>query len=734
MAKIQDAGEKIGGARKDEWRKRGITLEDYEGMTEEERSAFTTKDLVWPKPDYEDLYKEEGIPIDTLYFRKLMRDAYPAKAAAGAEEEYVKALGAARDACAELKDFDDVANLGAELLRVKQYGEYNYHLERSDKFKMMHLFNYRYGTATRSCSTKLDNLAFMAYKENKAYFEKEADAKNFLLSENEKLLKGYRFMQLGDDVIQIYESEKKDGSVKIDLRVNGWIQTLAASEEVKGLLKPDAWCWIKDGSSDILSAGYASREEAVEALIARRRELKKGGKDESGRKQPLRPKFLEKCERKGGEDHIGGRTITGDDFVKDFGFRGIEFGNWLNDKDRQANLDLAYEAFCDMADCLGVDRSDIGLDGRLALRFGSNGRGGANAALAHYEPSFKAINLTKLRGAGSLGHEMFHAIDFIVGEIAGFAPRLTPKNSAGGFSSIRKWEKDISPVADAAFAAADALKYNKTTWPEHYKSRAERDAEAYKDFLKGYSAAKEPEDVKKRDELIDAAVEYIRSLPNHLAGRDTLGYDIQTPDLEYNGEDIYPAYEELEKYEREAFGNESYSLKETKQLSNKNLYVLSRDLYFADYYADKPVLDSYSCETTAFYRDAKAIDARYSKAGHGYWQSDAELFARAGAAYLTDKCAEKGIKNDYLNAHSELDGEDGRGKALHTAPQGEERKKINKAFDALFDALFECGALKPNKEKAAQLEEKRSKEEFDAAKENKRNSSAEAVAKRRNRR
>jgi hypothetical protein len=44
----------------------------------------------------------------------------------------------------------------------------------------------------------------------------------------------------------------------------------------------------------------------------------------------------------------------------------------------------------------------------LAIAFGSRGKG---AALAHYEPSRKVINLTKLRGAGCLAHELGHAID-----------------------------------------------------------------------------------------------------------------------------------------------------------------------------------------------------------------------------------------------------------------------------------------------------------------------------------
>ena len=49
------------------------------------------------------------------------------------------------------------------------------------------------------------------------------------------------------------------------------------------------------------------------------------------------------------------------------------------------------------------------VDGSLGLAFGARGVGGKNAALAHYEPDTKVINLTKYGGAGCVAHEWFHA-------------------------------------------------------------------------------------------------------------------------------------------------------------------------------------------------------------------------------------------------------------------------------------------------------------------------------------
>ncbi|MDH5510762.1 MAG: hypothetical protein OEZ32_10465 [Nitrospinota bacterium] len=46
-----DVGEKIGGAKKDTWKGRGLHLSDLEGMTEKEKYEYLTKDAIWPKPD-----------------------------------------------------------------------------------------------------------------------------------------------------------------------------------------------------------------------------------------------------------------------------------------------------------------------------------------------------------------------------------------------------------------------------------------------------------------------------------------------------------------------------------------------------------------------------------------------------------------------------------------------------------------------------------------------------------
>lgn len=105
---------------------------------------------------------------------------------------------------------------------------------------------------------------------------------------------------------------------------------------------------------------------------------------------------------------------TGDgEFTRTFGLRGVEFGNWVNQIERQANVNMAYDALMDLAHLIGVAPETLGVmkDGRnLGLAIGARGRGGF--AAAHYETGNHLINLTKTMGNGTVSHEWTHALEW----------------------------------------------------------------------------------------------------------------------------------------------------------------------------------------------------------------------------------------------------------------------------------------------------------------------------------
>jgi hypothetical protein len=169
------------------------------------------------------------------------------------------------------------------------------------------------------------------------------------------------------------------------------------------------------GMPAMLREGFQSREEAKQWLEEHKTEVfdiyKKA---EAQRKAYVY--FSSGQDTRAGEDYRNGKDVTAEDFMNEFGFRGVQFGNWTNQTDRQMAINQAYDALIDMAHLLGVSPKALSLDGKLGIAFGSRGSGNANA---HFERDEFVINLTKTRGAGSLAHEWWHALDSYFAKQAG---------------------------------------------------------------------------------------------------------------------------------------------------------------------------------------------------------------------------------------------------------------------------------------------------------------------------
>lgn len=119
---------------------------------------------------------------------------------------------------------------------------------------------------------------------------------------------------------------------------------------------------------------------------------------------------LDKIDRSGMKEYRqGGRDVTETEFKDTFGFRGVEFGEWVSATEGQLHVNNAYDALRDLADRLGIAPTHISLGGKLGFAFGSRGSG---EHAAHYEPETNVINLTKTKGDGSLAHEWGHALDY----------------------------------------------------------------------------------------------------------------------------------------------------------------------------------------------------------------------------------------------------------------------------------------------------------------------------------
>lgn len=161
---------------------------------------------------------------------------------------------------------------------------------------------------------------------------------------------------------------------------------------------------VKGKSDIVIQDGFKSSKEAFDYIETNNAELQE-------RYRALLDKTnadFEDNRPREGRDYRDGKDIPAEEFRNTFGFRGVEFGNWMTQEDRRKALNECYDALMDLAAVCKVSPKALSLGGTLGMAFGARGGGKFSA---HYESGKVVINLTKTKGAGSLAHEWFHALD-----------------------------------------------------------------------------------------------------------------------------------------------------------------------------------------------------------------------------------------------------------------------------------------------------------------------------------
>lgn len=238
----------------------------------------------------------------------------------------------------------------------------------------------------------VDDTEFDTKDECKAYFdsnfEKINDATNAKLQE-EREKKGEKKTLTADDVVQVTILHSAKG---------GLTHAVVIDKKYAN----------NDGQVRVIKEGFANRHEAETFAGSIKDEvLKTIQKHKEDAKKIV---YFDTGENSRiGEDYRDGKDVEAEDFMNTFGFRGVQFGNWTNQADRQMAINQAYDAFMDMAKLIGISPRAMSLNGELGIAFGARGVGGF---AAHYEGGESVvINLTKTKGAGSLAHEWWHALD-----------------------------------------------------------------------------------------------------------------------------------------------------------------------------------------------------------------------------------------------------------------------------------------------------------------------------------
>lgn len=459
---------------------------------------------------------------------------------------------------------------------------------------------------------------------------------------------------------------------------------------------------ITDRKRVTIKDGFASREEAMKYMAenaAQILEVKTGFGEEILAKP-------ESVMRKGEPRREG--DVKPQDFLDRFGFRGVEFGNWNNQEERQEVMNHAYDGLLDLAELLNVPSKALSLNGDLALAFGARGQG-LSGARAHYERSYGVINLTKMSGAGSLAHEWWHAIDHYLGRQDGKASSKKVKNERGDQVFAAKGRPDdyasygfsrAGQVREELRDAYQALIKTMFTKAEQYvedTARAEKFVgdsrnqldEKLGEIRKVLAAQLDPKYYKRNNK--PATQEQLAAF-DVLADKLLNGEDL---DVEFRQSESKNASQFTGRYSNDTIDAIGAIYKSVRGRSGFNaerkgtLDSLANNLRR---YKDRLELleSARKSDTktkrvpTGYVMNARAIDEGRAS---DYWSTPHEMAARAFSSYVEDKLSEKGASSQFLSFGSNNNMPEYRLFNVRPFPEGTERVEINKAFDSFVSTV-----------------------------------------------
>lgn len=630
MEKIKDEfGKKIGGSKRDLWKNRNLCIEDLLDMNEREVETYVKKDNVWKKPDYEKMVKEDGVDREIVYYIKLVRDSLPTKPA-DSSEKYINYIS-------KIKELLETISCVAEIQ--------SFYPEKFKPEFIVQKSSYTV-TAKPAYAGLLTAKTLKAVKTDLVHIRRDMNKKEFCMTADQKVLNSVYIYQYNDDC---HITQMKGCNCLVYKSGYSSYYFYERNGEFADLdFKSGEW-FVATKKGIVLKSSFLSKEEAeawtLKVLSGLNNVSKQAKKNAKKKYVPEQLKTIR---------HTGSvfrkKSVTGDDYLKSFTFHGGEFGNWLNDNDRQYSLDYGYDAFYDLALALDIPSEAISMGGELSIAFGARGSGNA---MAHYEPLRQVINLTKTKGAGSLAHEYGHAIDYIIGsKVNKNSKSLLQTYMFGSIPEVKK--------------LVDTMLYSEVNGDER-KKHFEKEFQKYKEICFKWITSELSDDVSQ--EIKDEA----KSIADDMCREKGMSFDMvdgfTCPVLL----DFLKSNSGTSKHKNtviEACKAASYAASRMKCLENNTSFK----------------------KNTRYYENSKKFANIYSKDSHGYWDSKEEMFARAFACYVEDKLAALDITDDYLCGHADTCvAYDDDMNIIPAYPQGEERKRINKAFDELITTLKEKG-------------------------------------------
>lgn len=338
-----------------------------------------------------------------------------------------------------------------------------------------------------------------------------------------------------------------------------------------------------------------------------------------------------------------------------FNLRDAQYGNYVA---RDLNSAKGHTEWCaaglsDLADLIGVERNQVGLNGRLAMAFGARGNGASgwrtSAPAASYEAKERVINLTKMAGGGTLAHEWFHSLDNILHDALG--------SGVSGKESYFTKTPELMPEGPVRDALVDLRKA----------------------MLDGPHRNNVEVEYTERDLVLAK-----HNVDSYYAGR--MGGPAS---IIKNAKGALEAIADVRDY----FHNRRTDMDRAAR-KRMNEWVRMAAAYHDKNPAGGTVVVAAGDPVSSFFLEAENLD-RVTKSKTPYWSQPNEMAARAFEAWALNSLRGMGRQNTYLvdKAENKYYVDPFTGAPLFPYPVGEESQRINAAFDGLFTALREAGAF-----------------------------------------
>lgn len=795
--KIEDTGDKFGGAKKD-LRDKRLSDIDIENISANEFFALNTKDNNWKKPDYKSL-AERYDPFLLTAVKNIRNSiasspkptlSYLAERNMTTEDKALYHYLVHRSYMLELSYIEDYFDLNnpdqtnAILTEKVINAQYLYIALQAVRRKLVLDFekdpelggriaiflnnvdNYnwsRFASGTDLEQTvgkrftkkayegnmdiiyQIDNFCELAFADEKGRVLKTNVPEQYVKAKDH--IVNYLYSMRGaakeGDIVTKKLSSQKAYLVRFDGEKYYNFLTDDLKDALNEIAKKDLGIKNKNENKKEIDVSEDNVEKAtndetpLNAIVfarLRKKELEKQIKDTWTAPQLSRIKRI-------GFDWRKGRNITPQEFIDEFGFRGVEFGASLPNNEKQQMLNAAYDSFCDIAYILDIkDRKQLSLNG-MGLAFGSRGDGGKYAAAAHFEGDLNVINLTRMNGAGSLMHEYFHAMDWYINQHPygqykkgednklhqifetfrnpmekrshedmsrqAFKEQITANRRAVeknefSFDIFHKGHEN-SYINSLNSFKNDLVNEFKKIIDMEVKNHKDGELKSYSEIFLAFHQARDGEDI-----FTPQTYEYLNGIREELTKK--INPSIGKWYLRNPSPFVMTFYKLLDKHYPYFFNRDIMGMYDNKKLFDKfKDSLVDYHLDVAKYlYAEENnikfdcsfhFIERRQVKSTEYYANARKMDFLVPKKNDdgGYWSSNVELFARAGEAYVLSKMRQHGIVNDFLQSqkiHNGIDGVayfydidnavEGNGK-VYAYPS---EREVNDYVEPLYDTLL----------------------------------------------